>query len=574
MLSPSSSLASLRTRYRTRLVAGLLAVTLPVTLLLVVLLGVQAAGQLEEQTQGRLERRAAAIAADVDAWLRERRSDAVGLAAVVPALNSVAERQVLVRETASHSDDYHRLAVVDLSGRELAASAEGTAVRAAGTDWFRQAAGGQAADSGVYLDGDDLRYVLAEPVRQAGRVTAVVLADVALTRLDQVVGDIRLNRTGEVVLADAGSRLLYTSGLDDADTDADLLEGGVLRTEVSREAPARALRGGNGSLQFTDYRGREVFGGYAPVGDRRWAVVAKEDRDVALAPVRSILRRGLLLSLLGAVLFTAFALVFARRESAHLRRVVDENREVSHSVSASAGQLSSAASQLASSAAQQSAAVAETSATMEELSRTSSMIAETVSLVAVQAGDTRKNLVQAESDVQTSGERTMALAARVSDIGVLLGLINEIADQTNLLALNAAIEAARAGEAGRGFTVVAEEVRRLAERSKSSASDISRIIAAAQAETNATVMAMEKGAKQMSVGLDLLDRVAEATDQVRLTTQQQRAATEQVVQAMGQANEASRQVSATTQEVARGSEALTRLAASLEASAAATAARL
>ncbi len=66
-------------------------------------------------------------------------------------------------------------------------------------------------------------------------------------------------------------------------------------------------------------------------------------------------------------------------------------------------------------------------------------------------------------------------------------------------------------------------------------------------------MAMEKGAKQMSVGLDLLDRVAEATDQVRLTTQQQRAATEQVVQAMGQANEASRQVSLTTQEVASGS---------------------
>ena len=70
------------------------------------------------------------------------------------------------------------------------------------------------------------------------------------------------------------------------------------------------------------------------------------------------------------------------------------------------------------------------------------------------------------------------------------------------------------------------------------------------------------------------ERVAEATDQVRLTTQQQRAATEQVVQAMGQANEASRQVSVTTQEVAGGSEALTLLAASLEASAAATAARL
>ena len=202
------------------------------------------------------------------------------------------------------------------------------------------------------------------------------------------------------------------------------------------------------------------------------------------------------------------------------------------------------------------------------------MIADTVALVASQAADTRGSLVQAEADVQTSSERTLALAARVNDIGVLLGLINEIADQTNLLALNAAIEAARAGEAGRGFTVVAEEVRRLAERSKTSAADIAEIIAAAHGETSATVMAMEKGAKQMRCGLDLLDQVTEATDQVRLTTQQQRAATEQVVQAMGQVNESSHQVSGTTREIAAGAERLTQLAAGLDAVAESTSSRL
>lgn len=571
MLPP---LSSLRTRYRTRLVAGLLAVTLPVTALLVLLLTLQAAGQLEEQTQGRLERRASAIAQVVDAWTRERRGDAVDLAGVLPAVDETSERAAVVRQAAAQSVDYHHMALVDLAGRELASSADGVAVKAAGTPWFRQAAGGQAADSGVYLEGEEVRWVLAEPVRDDGRVTGVVLLDVDLTRLRDVIGDTRLDRTGEVLVADRDLRLLFTSLLPEADTDEELLAGGVLRTRVAAAGPAHALRGETGSLAYRDYRGHDVFGGYAPVAATGWAVLAKEDRDVALEPVRSLFRRGLLYVVAGAVLFTVFALLFARRESAHLRRVVEENRGASRELSLSANQLSSAASQLASSAAQQSAAVAETSATMEELSRTSSMIAETVSLVAVQAGDTRSNLVQAEADVQNSSERTLALAARVSDIGILLGLINEIADQTNLLALNAAIEAARAGEAGRGFTVVAEEVRRLAERSKTSASDIAQILAATQAETNATVMAMEKGAKQMSVGLDLLDRVAEATDQVRLTTQQQRAATEQVVQAMGQVNEASRQVSVTTQEVANGSEALTQLAASLEASATATASRL
>ncbi len=565
--------SSLRRRYRSRLVAGLLAVTLPVTFLLVLLLAYKAAGQLQGQTGTLLERRAGAIARDIDAWIRERRADTVDLAATlgrVPAPVRVA----LVRGEAERAQAYDRLALVDLQGRETAATGPGGAVRAAGTSWFRQAVGGQSADSGVYREGDRLRWVLAEPVRgDDGVVVGVVIADLDLLRLGDVIGDTRLGRSGELVVAGPDERLIYSSTVV-AQTDAELLAGGVLRTKLVSAGPRRALRGESGNLRYVDYRGHDVLGGYAPLLSEGWAVVAKQDRVVAIDPVRRLFQTGLLLGLGAAAFYVLFALWFARRESAHLRRVVDDNRMAGSELTASAGQLSSAASQLASSAAEQAAAVAETSATMEELSRTSSMIAETVSVVAVQAGDTRSSLVQAEADVQVSSERTLALASRVTDIGVLLGLINEIADQTNLLALNAAIEAARAGEAGRGFTVVAEEVRRLAERSKASAADISGIIAAAQDETNATVMAMEKGAKQMRVGLDLLDRVAEATDQVRLTTQQQRAATEQVVLAMGQANEASRQVSMTTQDVATGSAQLTRLAADLEAVAASTAARL
>jgi methyl-accepting chemotaxis protein len=145
-------------------------------------------------------------------------------------------------------------------------------------------------------------------------------------------------------------------------------------------------------------------------------------------------------------------------------------------------------------------------------------------------------------------------------------LINDIADQTNLLALNAAIEAARAGEGGRGFAVVADEVRRLAERSKASGADIATIIGAVQGETNATVMAMEKGAKQMQRSLALLEHVTDAAGQVRLTTQQQRSATAQVVETMGQLSDASRQVTSTAQEIASAAGNLADLAGHLEAS--------
>ena len=230
-------------------------------------------------------------------------------------------------------------------------------------------------------------------------------------------------------------------------------------------------------------------------------------------------------------------------------------------------QLSAVVQRLAATTAEQSSGVAETSATMEELARAAASIAETVDRVATQAGTTRDNLEQAQFDIRASGERTLALADRVSEVGVTIALINEIADQTNLLALNAAIEAARAGDGGRGFAVVADEVRRLAERSKASAADIAKVIEGAQSESNATVVNMERSARQMQEGLSLLGEVADATARVRLTTQQQRSATDQVVVTMEQISSSSGQVSATAQQIAASAGELASLAADLEHSA-------
>ena len=97
--------------------------------------------------------------------------------------------------------------------------------------------------------------------------------------------------------------------------------------------------------------------------------------------------------------------------------------------------------------------------------------------------------------------------------------------------------------------------------------DIAAIVVAVQGETNATVMAMEKGAKQMQQGLILLEQVTGSAGQVRLTTQQQRSATAQVVDTMEILNTASRDVTATTQEIATAAGNLAALAAGLEASA-------
>jgi hypothetical protein len=558
-------------RYRYRLVAAMLLVSLPLMVLLAVLLTSQASASLTAAGEAKGVAVARAVALRVEDWLTGRRDSLTVLAgSTADRMGSPATASDLVTLDKS-SADFTLLEVTDLSGAVLASSRPGVGLDLTGQDWFRAAAGGKPVVTSPVQSGDHIQWVIAQPVVGGtgqpvgvviGQLNPAVLADLLNPELDQ---------GSTVVAVDAQHRLLYDTAMGKVADDSALLAAGMLRTTVDNAAVRQAsVSSDPGSARYTDLDGQDVIGGYDVVNDLNWVLLAQDPADTVLAPVTGQRDNAVLIVTIGALLAIGAALFLGTREAIKLRALADQTATAGVQVNAAAAELSASSEELASTTTQQSAAVTQATATTEELARASAAIADTVDDVARQTAETRDNLEQAETDIATSSERTLALAGRVNDIDALRVLINDIADQTNLLALNAAIEAARAGENGRGFAVVADEVRRLAERSKTSAGEIAIIIAAVQGETNATVMVMEKGAKQMQRGLILLAAVTDANNQVRLTTQQQRTANAQVVETMEQLTDASRQVSVTAQQIAAAAGDLADLAGNLETTAIAT----
>ena len=249
-----------------------------------------------------------------------------------------------------------------------------------------------------------------------------------------------------------------------------------------------------------------------------------------------------------------------RERTALLNQVLGKLRG---EVANSATTLAAAARELASATSDQTAAATATSVSMELLTRSAVSIADTNERVASKADQTRESLEMAQVDLRSSGERTIALAARVTEVEGILEAINDIADQTNLLALNAAIEAARAGDAGRGFAVVADEVRRLAERSKAAAAEIAKLVQGAQAQSTGTVEALQTGVAQMERGLVMMREMAKLSTQVKVSTQQQKSATAQITEAIEHIAEGSRSVATTAQEMASAAASQGRITSEL-----------
>ena len=179
---------------------------------------------------------------------------------------------------------------------------------------------------------------------------------------------------------------------------------------------------------------------------------------------------------------------------------------------------------------------------------------------------TVEGMERIKAAVDASAIRVTELGAKSEQIGAIVETIDDIAEQTNLLALNAAIEAARAGEQGKGFAVVADEVRKLAERSGRATKEIADLIALVQNETRAAVEAMQVGSAEVESGAALAYRAGVSLEAIESSVTATKAAVERITVAVGSMEEASSGVVSATEEIAaiaaQTNQGVTRMTAS------------
>ena len=272
---------------------------------------------------------------------------------------------------------------------------------------------------------------------------------------------------------------------------------------------------------------------------------------------------------------------------------------IKRSINSAVSSLSSTSTEIASTVEQhertaqsQSASVSETTTTMDELSvstRRSAEQADAVTVISKQALSTTEDGIKMANQASAGmsnlkqkvgaiGEQILKLSEQTGQIGGIANMVTDIAGQINMLALNAAVEAVRAGESGKGFSVIAQEVRKLADQGKKSAEKVNTIVADIQKATNSAVMVTEAGTKTVEDVAQIAQRAGESfgslsgiannvyenAQQVSLNMKQQVAAIKQVTEAMNNINTGAKETAAGISQTKIGIQRLNEAAMELK----------
>jgi len=434
---------------------------------------------------------------------------------------------------------------------------------------------------------------IAAPIFEGRTVVGAVAFQVPIDKVNAIIGETTgMGRTGETYAI--GSDRLFRSDSRFAK------ELGAKTTIINPDfkvdtAAVRAAldEGKAGMAEAADYRGTPSLVSWRPVtihrdpvsgrADIRWALVSEIDTAEVYQPVSRLLKLGLTVFGLTSAAVLGVSTLIARRLTREAQRqaaLVGGIVDNTHALASSSEELTSVSQQMSAAAEQTTAQANLVSAAAEQVSGNTRTVSGSIDNLVASIHEIAKNAQDAAGTARRAVEMasatsgTMAALGRSSqEIGAVIKVITSIAEQTNLLALNATIEAARAGEAGKGFAVVASEVKELARDTAKATEEIGGRIESMQGDTQRAVEAIAEIGKVIEQIDSLQTRIAAAVEEQSVTTGEiSRNITEattgtseiaenivQVAQAAQSTAEGASNTQVSSQELARMAQALQRL---------------
>jgi len=363
---------------------------------------------------------------------------------------------------------------------------------------------------------------------------------------------------------------------------ADLADAGHIRRQLRQLTDQDET---SDLIQWTyeNEQGHTIWAAAWPLGSPGWAVVTEADQAAVLAGPRALVRHAIGL---GTLLFVGLAvfgwltasrmtlpithlmdavrrldagdLTIAIRTDGHdetaclgqsLQNVVERVKDIvmnsdqtADRIAAVRSEILSSCEQQACSARQQSSAVSETTSAAAQLSKTSEQIGDNIKTISQMANHVLTGMEKIKEATDQTNRILTSLNEKSKQIGNITELIDDVADQTNLLAVNASIEAARAGEQGRGFTVVADQISKLADSTAKSTKDITSLVEMIQHEMSNAIIAMEQSLVSVEEEIQLAKDSASRSQEIAMSANQQISGSRQIAEAMTSIDETMKQI--------------------------------